>query len=87
MLFEDYAPAIRELLGDERIAWLRRLPAEHREDDLVLLHASPGDLWRAPPPDAEDSLLVATYESCEQRKRGLAFRRGPARVLPARGWG
>ena len=49
MLFEDYAPAARELIGEERIDWLRGLPAECREDDLVLLHASPGDLWRAPP--------------------------------------
>jgi putative phosphoesterase len=65
VLFEDYAPATRQLIGDERIAWLRRLPAEHREDDLVLLHASPGDLWRAPPPNAEDKVLLATYESCE----------------------
>jgi hypothetical protein len=63
MLFEDYAPATRELIGNERIEWLRGLPAEHREDDLVLLHASPGDLWRAPPPDAEDSVLAETYES------------------------
>jgi hypothetical protein len=65
VLFEDYSPATRELIGDERIEWLRRLPAEHREGDLVILHASPGDLWRAPLPDAEDSVLAATYESCQ----------------------
>jgi putative phosphoesterase len=65
VLFEDYAPATRELIGEERIDWLRGLPAECREGDLVLLHASPGDLWRAPLPDAEDSALVATYEPCE----------------------
>ena len=41
------------------------MPAEHREADLVLLHASPADLWRAPPPDAEDGVLRATYEPCE----------------------
>lgn len=67
VLFEDYAPATRKLIGDERVEWLRRLPAVHREDDLALLHASPGDLWRAPTPDAEDSMLVATYESCRAR--------------------
>lgn len=61
LLFDEYAPATRELLGDERIAWLRGLPGEHRQDDLVLVHASPGDLWRAPPPAAEDSDLNATY--------------------------
>jgi predicted phosphodiesterase len=68
VLFEDYAPATRELIGDERIDWLRRLPLEHREeDDLLLLHASPGDLWRAPPPDVKDSELVATYDSCQAK--------------------
>jgi putative phosphoesterase len=65
VLFEDYSPATRELIGDERIEWLRRLPAEHRQDDLVMLHASPGDLWRAPLPDAEDGELAATYEPCQ----------------------
>jgi putative phosphoesterase len=65
MLFEDYGPATRRLIGEERIAWLRRLPAECRGEDLVLLHASPGDLWRAPLPEAEDSVLVATYGVCE----------------------
>jgi putative phosphoesterase len=65
VLFVDYAPATRELIGDERIEWLRRLPADHREDDLVMLHASPGDLWRAPLPDADDSELIATYEACQ----------------------
>ncbi len=65
LLFDDYAPVTRELLGDERIAWLRQLPDEHREDNVVLVHASPGDLWRAPLPDAEDSKLTATYASCD----------------------
>jgi predicted phosphodiesterase len=68
LLFEDYAPATRELIGDERVEWLRGLPAVHREDDLALLHASPGDLWRAPAPDAGDGDLVATYESCQAEK-------------------
>lgn len=65
LLFDDYAPVTRDLLGDERIAWLRQLPDEHREDKVVLVHASPGDLWRAPLPDAEDSKLTATYGSCD----------------------
>jgi diadenosine tetraphosphatase ApaH/serine/threonine PP2A family protein phosphatase len=32
---------------------------------LVLLHASPGDLWRAPGPDADESELLATYGPCK----------------------
>jgi predicted phosphodiesterase len=68
VLFEDYAPATLELIGDERLGWLRRLPDLHRERDLALIHAKPGDLWRAPMPDAEDQILVATYESCRAQK-------------------
>jgi putative phosphoesterase len=67
LLFDDYAPATREKLGDERLGWLRRLPDEHREQDFVLVHASPGDLWRAPLPDADDATLGATYGSCDAR--------------------
>jgi putative phosphoesterase len=61
LLFEAYAPATREALGEERVAWLRDLPQEHREGNLVLVHASPGDLWQAPLPDCEDSELLTTY--------------------------
>jgi putative phosphoesterase len=65
VLFDEYAPATREMLGDERLAWLRQLPSEHREQDLLLMHASPGDLWRAPSPGADDSTLTITYGSRE----------------------
>jgi putative phosphoesterase len=61
LLFEDYAPATRELLGEDRIQWLRALPGELRRDDLLLVHASPGDLWRAPMPDAHDRELETVY--------------------------
>src|SRR5262249_3214561 len=37
------------------------LPAEFREGEVALVHASPTDLWRAPPPDAADAELEATY--------------------------
>jgi hypothetical protein len=39
------------------MAWLRQLPDEPRAQDLLLVHASPGDLWRAPQPDAENAEL------------------------------
>jgi predicted phosphodiesterase len=61
MLFDTHAPVSREQLGEERIGWLRQLPAEHREDGIALVHASPGDLWRAPAPDADDAQLIETY--------------------------
>jgi putative phosphoesterase len=65
LLFEEYAPATLETLGSERLGWLRQLPAEHQEQDLLLLHASPGDLWRAPPPEADGPTLATTYGRCD----------------------
>ncbi len=62
LVFEQYAPATRQLLGEERVAWLRELPAEQRLEDLVLVHAAPGDLWRAPLPEADDEEIAAVYE-------------------------
>jgi diadenosine tetraphosphatase ApaH/serine/threonine PP2A family protein phosphatase len=62
LIFQEYAPATLELLGQERVTWLRQLPAQQRVEDLVLVHAAPGDLWRAPMPDAEDDELSAVYE-------------------------
>ena len=61
VLFDEYAPVTRELLGEERTEWLRSLPAEQRADDLLVTHAAPGDLWRAPMPDAADEELERTY--------------------------
>jgi putative phosphoesterase len=61
VFFEEYAAATAERLADERIAWLRELPAELRVDDVVLVHASPGDLWRAPMADASDDDLAEVY--------------------------
>jgi diadenosine tetraphosphatase ApaH/serine/threonine PP2A family protein phosphatase len=62
LIFQEYTPATLELLGQERVTWLRQLPAQQRVADLVLVHAAPGDLWRAPLPDAEDEELLAVYE-------------------------
>lgn len=62
LIFEEYAPATLDRLGEARVAWLRELPAEQRIEDLVLVHAAPGDLWRAPMPDAADDKLAAVYE-------------------------
>jgi predicted phosphodiesterase len=67
LLFDEYAPATIELLGDERLRWLRGLPRAHLEDNVALVHASPGDLWRAPMPDAEDADLEATYGPCDAK--------------------
>lgn len=59
--FRPMVAATAEMLGAERIEWLRRLPAEWRCDDLLLLHASPGDLWKAPRENPTDEDLASTY--------------------------
>jgi predicted phosphodiesterase len=66
VIFEDYAPATRELLGEERLAWLERLPPEQHQAGIRLLHASPGDAWRAPMPDASDEELLGAYDDSEE---------------------
>jgi putative phosphoesterase len=62
LLFETFAPVTRTLIGESRLDWLRGLPAELRHEDLVLLHASPGNLWRAPMDTADDAELENTYK-------------------------
>ena len=60
LIFDAYAPDTRERLGEARVSWLRSLPAEHRSE-LTVVHAQPGDLWRAPMPDADDDELSRIY--------------------------
>ncbi|HKM89380.1 MAG TPA: metallophosphoesterase family protein [Candidatus Acidoferrales bacterium] len=68
MIFDDVAATV-ELLGEERVAWLRTLPGEWRSSDaqIALVHASPGNLWRAPGPEGDEAELVATYGSLGAR--------------------
>jgi predicted phosphodiesterase len=61
VLFDTLAPWAKERLGNERLGWLRTLPAEFRVAGTVVMHASPGNLWRAPMPDASDAELLETY--------------------------
>jgi diadenosine tetraphosphatase ApaH/serine/threonine PP2A family protein phosphatase len=68
MLFERYAPVTAERLGPDHLSWLRELPAELAAGSTTVVHASPGDLWRAPPPTAEDAELEATYAALPGRR-------------------
>jgi diadenosine tetraphosphatase ApaH/serine/threonine PP2A family protein phosphatase len=58
---EETAAATRTLLGEERLAWLRNLPRLEQRDSIALVHARPGDLWRAPAADASDADLESIY--------------------------
>jgi predicted phosphodiesterase len=60
-LFEDSAPATREMLGEDRVEWLKTLAWDWRFDQILVVHARPGDLWSSPMPDASDEELVGCY--------------------------
>lgn len=62
VLIESWAPATCRMIGPSRLAWLRALPAELRHENLVLMHASPGNVWRAPMDTADDAELENTYK-------------------------
>ncbi len=64
VVFKDVALS-REALGDERIRWLRGLPEDWRGHGTTVLHASPGDLWTAPPATADTNGLEHTYGRLE----------------------
>jgi putative phosphoesterase len=55
------AAATRAALGEERLAWLRGLPGELRDDGFALVHARPGECWRAPGIDASEEELAEAY--------------------------
>jgi predicted phosphodiesterase len=51
----------REALGAQRLDWLRTLPSRTVSDSFALVHASPGDCWRSPGPEADDDKLHSIY--------------------------
>jgi hypothetical protein len=61
VLFEEFAPVTRDLLGSERLRWLAELPTDWRGEGIHLIHASPRNLWRAPMPDADTSEFEETF--------------------------
>jgi putative phosphoesterase len=63
ILFESCGPATTTMIGEARLEWLRHLPVELRHENMALLHASPGSLWRAPMDTAHDAELESTYRS------------------------
>jgi putative phosphoesterase len=58
---EDLAASAREALGEERLAWLSKLPRIQTPGQVALVHASPESPWRAPAPNADDAELESTY--------------------------
>ena len=51
----------RDLLGHERLQWLKELPRLQLESGIALVHASPASAWRAPGADSSDAELERVY--------------------------
>lgn len=51
----------RSLLGSDRLEWLRGFPLTMSVENLIVVHASPADCWRAPGPQATDEELLRVY--------------------------
>ena len=62
-MIEECALAANCLIGESRLKQLQALPMEIREGDLAVLHAAPGDLWRAPMDPSDDAAQENVYGS------------------------
>jgi len=62
MVQETISPTLASI-GEERLRWLEGFPSLYAGEGFSLVHASPGDLWRAPMPNASDDELRSTYAS------------------------
>lgn len=58
---QDLIPPTVASLGEERLRWMEKLPERFVGPGFTVVHASPGDLWRAPMPNASDDELQRTY--------------------------
>ena len=65
-VIQEMAAVEREWLGEERLAWLRGLPAKQIHGSMALVHASPDSCWRAPMPEAADAEFEKVYSSLGQ---------------------
>ena len=62
----EMAAVTRAALGQDRVQWLSTLPPAQVCENIALVHAKPGDLWRAPAPEAGDDELESTYGPLQQ---------------------
>jgi predicted phosphodiesterase len=58
---EEMIPEVCARLGEDRLRWMKTLPYAQHRGSLALVHASPGDLWRAPLPSSTDSELNKVF--------------------------
>lgn len=65
-IVEEMAAFTREELGEEPLAWLRDLPPFQFREGMALVHARPGDLWRAPLPEDAEEQLESAYRPLDR---------------------
>jgi putative phosphoesterase len=63
----EMAAVTRELLGEDRLEWLRQLPRQQVCGSVALVHATPHTCWTSPMPDATDTELEEAYAELEPR--------------------
>lgn len=61
LLLGHTIPATLDLIGDERLAWLRTLPLRWSGYELTVVHAGPDDAWRMVPANASDEDMERVY--------------------------
>jgi putative phosphoesterase len=62
-MIRQIASVTRSVLGEERLAWLSKLPLVKTQADFALVHATPESCWRTPPIEATDAELEKLYGS------------------------
>ena len=63
----EMAAFTRELLGEDRLQWLRELPRQQVCGSVALVHATPDTCWTSPTPAATDMELEDAYAKLEQK--------------------
>jgi putative phosphoesterase len=82
----EIASATREILGDERLAWIESLPLRYEHTPVALVHASPSSCWHAPAEDASDDMLETTFAPLAQPVVVFGHTHRPfVRTLPGAG--
>lgn len=58
---QSMIPPMTVVVGEERLQWLKSLPALYGHESFSLVHASPDSLWRSPMPESTDDEFQTTY--------------------------
>lgn len=62
----EMAAATRDLLGSERLSWLRELPIAIAPQGFAIVHATPQSCWTAAPTNASNDELCQIYSGLER---------------------